>query len=94
MVNVVVVICAHAVSPLFGLPGVRAAPGSVSCGGSAAHQRVGGPGRVSASGRLQAAAAGAEPPGSPAACPAQRQPGRRALRPEGRLKERPSTGCL
>lgn len=59
----------------------------MSGGGSAAHQRVGGPGGVSASGSLQVTAAGAEPPGSPAAYPHQREPGRRAVQPEGRLKE-------
>lgn len=71
------------------LPGVCAAPGSVSGGGSAAHQRVGGPGGVSASGSLQVTAAGAQPPGSPAAGPPQREPGWRALRPEVRVKEDP-----
>lgn len=74
---------------MFRLSGVRAAPGSVSGGGSAAHQCVRGSGGVSASGSLQVTAAGAQSPGGPAACPAQRQPGRRALRPEGRLKEEP-----
>jgi len=73
------------VFPAFRLAGVRAAPGSVSGGGSAARQRVRGPGGESASGSLQAAAAGAQPPGSPAARPPQRQPGRRPVRPEGRL---------
>lgn len=47
--------------------GVCAAPGSVSGGGSAAHQCVGGSGCVSASGSLQTAAAGVQPSGSPAA---------------------------
>lgn len=61
----------------------------MSGGGPAAHQRVGGPGGVSAPGSLQAAAAGAQPPGGPATHPHQREPGRRALQPEGRLKEDP-----
>ncbi len=73
----------HSFSPLFCLSGVCAAPGSVSGGGSAAHQCVGGSGSVSASGSLQVAAAGAQPPGSPAASAAERQPGRRTLCPEG-----------
>lgn len=58
-------------------------------GGAAAHQRVRGSGGVSASGGLQAAAAGAQSPGGPAAGPTQRKPGRRALRPEGRLRDKP-----
>lgn len=65
----------------------------MSGGGSAARQRVGGPGGVSAAGSLQVTAAGAQSPGSPAACPAQREPGRRALCPEGGLKD-VLVGCL
>ena len=55
-------------------------------GGPAAGRCVRGPCGMPAPGGLQAAAAGAEPPGSPAAGPPQRQPGRRALCPEGRLR--------
>lgn len=81
--------------PLPRLSGVCAAPGSVPGGGPAAHQRFGGPGRVSAPGGLQAAAAGAQPPGSAAASAPQRQPGRRALRPEGGLRAHPARpSCL
>ena len=74
---------------MFGLSGFRAAPGSVSGGGAAAHQCVRGPGSVSTSRSLQVIAAGAQPPGSPAARPPQCQPGRCPLRPEGRLMEEP-----
>lgn len=81
----VVTFCRFRVLPAFCLAGVRAAPGSVSGGGAAAGRRGGGLGRVSASGRLQAAAVGVQPPGSPAESPAQRQPGRRPVRPEGGL---------
>ena len=72
---------------MFPPSGVRAASGSVSGGGSAAHQCVWGSVGVSTSWSLQVAAAGTQPPGSPTARPPQRQPGRRPLRPEGRLKE-------
>ena len=77
-------------------PGVCAAPGTVSCGGAAAHQRVRGPGCLSASGGLSPPAAGAQPPGPTAACEAQRQPGWRALCPQGGLRaEEPAVGlCM
>lgn len=64
-------------------PGVGAAPGAVPGGGAAANHCVRGSGCVPPPGGLQAAAAGVKPPGGAAEGAPQRQPGRRAVRPQG-----------